>query len=56
MREYLFVLLVAMVTTYVAVPAAYVLAVRVHAFTAVRDRDVHSVPIPRLGGLAILAG
>ena len=56
MREYLFVLLVAMVTTYVAVPAAYVLAVRVHAFTAVRDRAVHSVPLPRLGGLAILAG
>lgn len=56
MREYLFVLLVAMVTTYAAVPAAYVLAVRVHAFSAVRDRDVHTVPTPRLGGLAILSG
>lgn len=56
MREYVFVLLVAMAATYLAVPAAYRLALRVNAFTAVRDRDVHTVPIPRLGGLAILVG
>lgn len=56
MREYLFVLLVAMVATYVAVPAAYRLAVRVGAFTQVRDRDVHAVPIPRLGGVAVFVG
>jgi len=55
-REYLFVLLVAMVATYVAVPAAYRLAVRVGAFTQVRDRDVHAVPIPRLGGVAVFVG
>ncbi len=56
MREYLFVLVVAMATTYVAVPAAYRLAVRIGAFTQVRDRDVHAVPIPRLGGVGIFAG
>ncbi|MCA0178149.1 MAG: undecaprenyl/decaprenyl-phosphate alpha-N-acetylglucosaminyl 1-phosphate transferase [Actinobacteria bacterium] len=56
MREYLFVLLVAMATTYLAVPAIYRLAVKVGAFTQVRDRDVHAVPIPRLGGVAILVG
>ena len=56
MREYLFVLLVAMAGTYLAVPAAYRLALRLNAFTQVRDRDVHTVPIPRLGGLAILTG
>ncbi|HRW02364.1 MAG: undecaprenyl/decaprenyl-phosphate alpha-N-acetylglucosaminyl 1-phosphate transferase [Tetrasphaera sp.] len=56
MREYIFVLIVAMATTYLAVPAAYRLAVRFGAFTQVRDRDVHAVPIPRLGGVAIFAG
>lgn len=56
MREYVFVLLVAMAATYLAVPAAYRLALRVNAFTEVRDRDVHTVPIPRLGGLAIFVG
>ena len=32
------------------------IAVRTGAFTPVRDRDVHSVPIPRLGGVAIFLG
>ena len=31
-------------------------AVRTGAFTPVRDRDVHAVPIPRLGGVAIFLG
>ncbi len=56
MREYIFVLLVAMATTYAAVPAMRALAVRTRAFTPVRDRDVHAVPIPRLGGVAIFVG
>jgi UDP-GlcNAc:undecaprenyl-phosphate GlcNAc-1-phosphate transferase len=55
-REYLFVLLVAMATTFLAVPAIYRLAIKVGAFTKVRDRDVHAVPIPRLGGVAIFIG
>ena len=56
MREYIFILLVAMATTYAAVPAMRALAVRTKAFTPVRDRDVHAVPIPRLGGVAIFVG
>lgn len=32
------------------------LAVRTGAYTAVRDRDVHTIPIPRLGGVAIFIG
>ena len=56
MREYLFVLLVGFVATFLTVPAIRALAVRVGAFTPVRDRDVHAVPIPRLGGVAILVG
>lgn len=56
MREYLFVFLVALAVTYVSVPAMRALAVRVGAFTPVRERDVHAVPIPRLGGVAMLLG
>jgi UDP-GlcNAc:undecaprenyl-phosphate/decaprenyl-phosphate GlcNAc-1-phosphate transferase len=55
-REYLFVLLVAAAVTYVATPLVRTVAVRRGAVTAVRDRDVHAVPMPRLGGLAIFAG
>ena len=56
MREYVFVFLVAMVTTYALVPLMRTLAVRVGAFTEVRERDVHVVPIPRLGGVAMFLG
>jgi len=55
-REYLFIVVVAAVITYAATPAMRALAVRLRAFTPVRDRDVHSVPIPRLGGVAMLLG
>ena len=56
MREYLLVVLVALVTTYLAVPAMRAIAVRTGAYTPVRERDVHAVPIPRLGGVAIFVG
>jgi UDP-GlcNAc:undecaprenyl-phosphate/decaprenyl-phosphate GlcNAc-1-phosphate transferase len=55
-REYLFVLLVAAAVTYVLTPLVRTVALRRGAVTAVRDRDVHAVPMPRLGGLAIFAG
>lgn len=50
------VLLTAAIVTYLATPLVRRLALRVGAMTAVRDRDVHSVPIPRLGGVAMLLG
>ena len=56
MREYLLVLMVAAVITYAATPFMRAVAVRTSAFTPVRDRDVHSTPIPRLGGVAIYLG
>ncbi len=56
MREYLFVFLVALATTYLCVPAMRALAVRVGAFTQVRARDVNTVPVPRLGGVAMFLG
>jgi UDP-GlcNAc:undecaprenyl-phosphate GlcNAc-1-phosphate transferase len=55
-REFLMVLLTAAIVTYLSTPLVRRLALRVGAITAVRDRDVHSVPIPRLGGVAMLLG
>jgi len=55
-REYLLVFLVAAAITYAATPFVRWLAVATGAITAVRDRDIHTEPIPRLGGLAMLLG
>ncbi|ABK52417.1 glycosyl transferase, family 4 [Acidothermus cellulolyticus 11B] len=56
MREYLITLLVAASVTYLTTPVARRFAMRIRALTGVRDRDVHSIPTPRLGGLAMLLG
>ncbi|YAL84130.1 MraY family glycosyltransferase [Dermacoccaceae bacterium W4C1] len=56
MREYVLVCLVVAVVTFVATPAARWAAARFGAYTPVRARDVHSVPIPRLGGVAMFVG
>jgi UDP-GlcNAc:undecaprenyl-phosphate GlcNAc-1-phosphate transferase len=55
-REYVFVFLVALATTYLLVPLVRTAAIRVGAFTEVRERDVHVVPMPRLGGVAMFLG
>jgi UDP-GlcNAc:undecaprenyl-phosphate GlcNAc-1-phosphate transferase len=55
-RSYLLVFCVAAACTYLLTPLARLLAVRLGAIAAVRDRDVHAVPTPRLGGLAIYGG
>jgi len=55
-REYLLVLFVAASVTYLLTPVARRLAVRVGAQAEPRERDVHVVPTPRLGGLAMYAG
>ena len=47
---------VAAVVTLVTTPLTGRLAVRVGAIDMPRDRDLHESPVPRLGGLAILAG
>ena len=47
------VLLTAAIVTYLTTPLVRRVALAVGAITAVRDRDVHSVPIPRLGGVAM---
>ncbi len=56
MREYFLVFIVAAAITYLTTPLVRALAVVTGAFTPVRDRDVHSTPIPRLGGVAIFLG
>ena len=56
MREYLLTLVVAAAVTYLMTPVARRLALRWGAMTEVRDRDVHAIPTPRLGGVAMLAG
>jgi len=55
-REYLLVFVVAAAVTYVATPLVRWVAIATGAFTPVRERDVHAVPIPRLGGVGILVG
>jgi len=55
-REYLFVLMFAGAVTYLLTPLVRTLAIRFGALTPVRDRDVHAVPTPRLGGTAMFAG
>jgi len=56
MREYLLVIAVAAGTTYLLGGLTARVARRVGAVPAVRERDVHTVPVPRLGGLAMVAG
>jgi UDP-GlcNAc:undecaprenyl-phosphate GlcNAc-1-phosphate transferase len=55
-RVYLLLFAVAAAVTYLLTPAARRLAYAWGAITAVRDRDVHHEPTPRLGGVAMLAG
>jgi UDP-GlcNAc:undecaprenyl-phosphate/decaprenyl-phosphate GlcNAc-1-phosphate transferase len=55
-REYALVALVAAAVTYLLTPVARRIALRTGAMAEVRDRDVHDVPTPRLGGLAMYAG
>jgi UDP-GlcNAc:undecaprenyl-phosphate GlcNAc-1-phosphate transferase len=55
-REYLLTAVVAAAVTYLLTPVARRIAIRWGAMTPVRDRDVHAVPTPRLGGLAMMGG
>lgn len=56
MKVYVLVILISAMVTYLFTPFARWLALRIGAVTAVRARDVHSIPTPRLGGAAMLVG
>jgi UDP-GlcNAc:undecaprenyl-phosphate GlcNAc-1-phosphate transferase len=55
-REYLLVFLAAAVVSYLLCVFARDLAMRFGAVAQVRDRDVHAIPIPYFGGVAMLGG
>jgi UDP-GlcNAc:undecaprenyl-phosphate GlcNAc-1-phosphate transferase len=55
-REYVLVLLIAAAVTYLAASVARRVAHLVKAVAVVRDRDVHTKPVPYFGGLAMLLG
>ncbi len=54
--EYALVFLIAVSTSFLLTPVARRIALRVNAVARPRDRDVHSVDTPRLGGLALFGG
>jgi UDP-GlcNAc:undecaprenyl-phosphate/decaprenyl-phosphate GlcNAc-1-phosphate transferase len=54
--EYLLTLLVTAVVTYLLTPLVRRGAIAARAVQPPRDRDVHTVPVPRLGGLAMYGG
>ncbi|RFS81921.1 undecaprenyl/decaprenyl-phosphate alpha-N-acetylglucosaminyl 1-phosphate transferase [Actinomadura spongiicola] len=56
MREYLLSILVAALVAYLLTPIVRVFAVWFGAQAVPRERDVHVIPTPRLGGLAMFGG
>jgi UDP-GlcNAc:undecaprenyl-phosphate/decaprenyl-phosphate GlcNAc-1-phosphate transferase len=56
MREYALVCCIAAAVTFLLTPVVRVAARRWGAVARPRDRDVHAIPTPRLGGVAIFAG
>ncbi|HEY8478939.1 MAG TPA: MraY family glycosyltransferase [Spirillospora sp.] len=56
MREYLLSILVAALVAYLLTPLVRRFAIWFGAQAVPRDRDVHAIPTPRLGGLAMFGG
>lgn len=56
MRVYILMAIVAAAVTYLLVPVVLRLALALGAVNQVRDRDVHTMPTPRMGGVAIYLG
>ena len=56
MRAYLFIIAVAALVTFLATYFTIRISRKHLAMPAIRDRDVHTTPTPRIGGIAMLAG
>ena len=56
LREYALVCGAAVVVTFLLTGVVRLIAVRVGAVSPIRERDVHSLPTPRMGGLAVYLG
>ena len=55
-REYALAFATAALVTYLVTGTVRLLAVRIGAVSAIRDRDVHQLPTPRMGGVAVYVG
>jgi len=55
-REYALVFGVAVVVTFLLTGVVRLAAVRMGVVTPIREREVHSRPVPRMGGVAVYAG
>ena len=56
MREYAVVMLTAALVTFLTTPVVRMLAIRFGVMSALRARDVHAIPTPRGGGVAMYLG
>jgi UDP-GlcNAc:undecaprenyl-phosphate GlcNAc-1-phosphate transferase len=56
MREYLVTLLLAAVVCYVVTPFVKSAAIKLGVVSKIRERDVHTTPTPRWGGVAMWIG
>ncbi|MBO0804836.1 MAG: undecaprenyl/decaprenyl-phosphate alpha-N-acetylglucosaminyl 1-phosphate transferase [Nocardiopsaceae bacterium] len=56
MTDYAFILIIAAAVTYLLTPAVRRFAFAIGAAPAPRARDVHTMPVPRLGGIAMFGG
>jgi UDP-GlcNAc:undecaprenyl-phosphate GlcNAc-1-phosphate transferase len=55
-REYALVFVTGVTVTYTLAGVVRLLAVKVNAVSKIRERDVHVVPTPRMGGVAVYVG
>ncbi len=53
MKQYLFTIILTAAITFALTWAVWKLSLRFKLYPAIRDRDVHTTPKPRLGGVAI---
>ncbi len=55
-REYAIVFATATLVTFLTTGGVRLFAARINAVTPIRDRDVHRLPTPRMGGVALYLG
>lgn len=56
MKQYVFMILLTAALTFVLTWIVWKVSVRFKLYPGIRDRDMHTTPIPRLGGIAIFLG
>ncbi|MGF3055740.1 MraY family glycosyltransferase [Microbacterium sp. YY-01] len=56
MKQYLFIIILTAAVTFALTWAVWQLSLRFRLYPGIRERDVHTTPTPRLGGVAIFLG